>query len=32
MEFSEYLVAGLYGVAVLARFIWFNTASPTLQH
>ncbi len=27
MEFTEYLVAGLYGIAFLARFVWFNSAS-----
>jgi hypothetical protein len=27
MELAEYAVAGLYGIAILARFIWFNSAA-----
>jgi hypothetical protein len=27
MEFAEYAVAGMYGIAVLARFVWFNSAA-----
>lgn len=27
MELSDYFVAGLYGIAVLARFVWFSSAS-----